>query len=89
MSHLLGHFEADSVVRMPSLVNNMYSISAMIKAMKQSRLTESEMKELVAQAISAMTDRIVDGYRVSWPCYLRIQFLIMKPNRFFSESTEE
>ena len=68
MSELLGHFEADSVVPMPSLVNNMCSISAMIKAMKQGRITESEMKELVAKAIRAMTDHIVDGNRVSWPC---------------------
>ena len=65
MSNILGQIEADSLLPEPSLVNNMCSISAMIKAMSDKRRTEVEMKEMVSKAIVAMIEYILDGNRVS------------------------
>ena len=65
MSNILGQIEADSLLPEPSLVNNMCSVSAIIKAMSDKRRTEVEMKEMVSKAIVAMIEYILDGNRVS------------------------
>ena len=61
---VLGHIEADTLVPIASLTNNMCSISAIIKAMSSHRLTESELKDKVSEAISAMIVHIIDENRV-------------------------